>query len=712
MKEFKQVGEIQSLGNQELILAKSNLKQGYFYKIKKRAQSQQSQTHYVLIIDGSKSSKQHFHDIKKALKWGLKFITTHPKHRLSLIVFEGKKEMKWLLKEVQAEELRQQSADIEDAIHHVLSHYRYASLINVLESVMRQLDFSIATQFIVFSSQTFQLMEYEMDLKSSRFLKVATLLNQHSVRLDILSFNEWIPLNFKKWLEELNQMGQIHYCLKKSDSMFYLKRIMKNQRLTILLESREIFLCRKGERIYTTEPLALEVMDDEVIVAFKQPLQISDSILGREASSLQDVVKEFYNQFVIYLLRSKSISQASELLAIHQGEILSKSIKEGCTDSEVLESMRCLANYQSLKKESSLSVLNLLECVMTDEASSLLWNRHQPYENVTPKIQAEEEDLAFLPSSVDFFEVVDWIFSNTKLNVSLKVKVEGFVEELTTGLKVEAYQFKTYTILLDGILRVEEIYCVLSPALKKRCKELKLIKKVLYTFNQEICVINLKKLPITHHLIYERYTPLEVSQMIYEVERLKCWQGLLKEMLLRRKRQLFTTQRLQEDARCLIKRRYHITDSGLYVPRGKKESPRLETEYYLARVVEWKAMEFKKEAEKRLAYEYLMNRASTEETSLEVILMDELKRVSERRKNLQEQVNLIRLSVSLQKVDFFKWDEQKVLPKTQMDSVFKINTILRGNMMVSTKQLLSLKVCENAYTVLVRCPVSSSGQEC
>lgn len=65
MKEFKQVGEIQSLGNQELILAKSNLKQGYFYKIKKRAQSQQSQTHYVLIIDGSKSSKQHFHDIKK-----------------------------------------------------------------------------------------------------------------------------------------------------------------------------------------------------------------------------------------------------------------------------------------------------------------------------------------------------------------------------------------------------------------------------------------------------------------------------------------------------------------------------------------------------------------------------------------------------------------------------------------------------------------------
>ena len=152
--------------------------------------------------------------------------------------------------------------------------------------------------------------------------------------------------------------------------MFYLKRIMKNQRLTILLESGEIFLCRKGERIYTTEPLALEVMDDEVIVAFKQPLQISDSILGREASSLQDVVKEFYNQFAIYLLRSKSISQASELLAIHQGEILSKSIKEGCTDSEVLESMRCLANYQSLKKESSLSVLNLLECVMTDEASS------------------------------------------------------------------------------------------------------------------------------------------------------------------------------------------------------------------------------------------------------------------------------------------------------------------------------------------------------
>ena len=64
--------------------------------------------------------------------------------------------MKWLLKEVQAEELSQQSADIEDAIHHVLSHYRYASLINVLESVMGQLDFSVATQFIVFSSQTFQ----------------------------------------------------------------------------------------------------------------------------------------------------------------------------------------------------------------------------------------------------------------------------------------------------------------------------------------------------------------------------------------------------------------------------------------------------------------------------------------------------------------------------------------------------------------------------
>ena len=109
--------------------------------------------------------------------------------------------------------------------------------------------------------------------------------------------------------------------------------------------------------------------------------------------------------------------------------------------------------------------------------------------------------MAFLPSSVDFFEVVDWIFSNTKLNVSLKVKVEGFVEELTTGLKVEAYQFKTYTILLDGILRVEEIYCVLSPALKKRCKELKLIKKVLYTINQEICVINLK----TSH-----YTPSDL----------------------------------------------------------------------------------------------------------------------------------------------------------------------------------------------------------
>lgn len=703
MKEFKQVGEIQSLGNQELILAKSNIKRGYFYKIKRRALSNQPVTHYVFMIDVSKSVKEQLYEIKKALRWGLKFITKRPKHRLSLLVFEGKKEMKWLLKEVQADQFIQESIEIEAAIDQVLGHYRQASLINVLEKVMQQLDFSMATQFIIFSNQTFQLMEYEMDLKQSRFLEVETLLNQHRVRLDIFTFNEWIPMSFKKWLESLKQVGQLHDCLKKSDVLFELKRIMNDQRMNIYLESGDLFLCRKRERLVLTEARTLEVMDDEIIVVFEHPLNIKGEVIEREASLLKDVVHEFYKQFTIYLIRSKSLLQARELLALHQGE----RISIGYTDQELLESMRCIANHKGLKKEGSLSVLTLLQLIMKDEASSLLWNRHLPYEKITPSIETDEDGFVFLPNAVDFFQVVDWIFSDKKLNVSLKVKVEGLVEEKSTGLKIEAHQFKTYTILLNGFLRVDEIYVVLSPTLRKRCQELQLIKKVLYTLNQEICVINLKKLPMTHQMIYESYTSLQVGQMVYEVERLKCWQGLLKEMLLRRKQQCFMPQVLKEDGRRLIKRRYHVTDSGLYVPRVRKESSRYETEFYLARVVEWHVMEFKKEVEKRRAYEVIMNRATKEEASLEDILMDELKRVSERRKILQDQLNLIRLTVSLQQLDFFKWDEQKVVSKTQMDPIFKINTILRGNMMVSTKQLSGLKMRENAYTVFIRCPVSS-----
>ena len=96
MKGETQVTDILSLGNQKLYLSESVTRQGYFYKIRRGQSKPQLPVHYLFMIDVSKSMNAHRIEIKKALDWAFKYLSKQSSHQISIIVFSGKKHIKWI----------------------------------------------------------------------------------------------------------------------------------------------------------------------------------------------------------------------------------------------------------------------------------------------------------------------------------------------------------------------------------------------------------------------------------------------------------------------------------------------------------------------------------------------------------------------------------------------------------------------------------------
>lgn len=705
MKGETQVTDILSLGNQKVYLSESVTRQGYFYKIRRSQSKKQLPVHYLFMIDVSKPMNAYRIEIQKALEWAFKYLSKQSSHQISIIVFYGKKNIKWIFKEVNSHELISLIGDINSFLDEELTPYSNSSLINTLESVMSQLDSRFYNHLIVISSGSFQLIDYELDLKQARFQKVTSLFNELSMKLDVLNLGELISSNFYQWVSILNQKAHVYSCFKKMELKFYLNKILRGQRVNLLIDSNDFFLCQKKDFVRKENPIEIEVLDEELIVVFDKPLKIEQKVLDYSTQVLSQDFDYFVTQYCLYLLENQLIQQVSNILS-HYGQLgWVKDMSEAYTSSEIIQVMKSFANHRKLKKENSLCLLTLLELIRQDQQSVLLWNRYEDYVPILFRTKVIDSQFQFQEIETDFYVVNQLVLGSRKFNVGLKVKVEGHVEELKTGLKLEAYRFKTYTILLDGVLKIKELYCVLSPSLKKQCQKLKLLKRVIQQYNREICVIDLTRIPITHHDLYKNETCLEVGQMIYEIERLKCWQSLLKEMIVRRKKQIMFHTLKEIDFKEVVKRKYQITSSGRYVPKVMKVIDGEEVEFYMARILEWKVEGFPKEMEKERAYEYIMNRASVENRTVEEILSDELQKISQHRDELQHRLNLIRISVGLRNLDFFQWNEEREVVKTQMDSRFKLNTVLNGKMKVSIQAQSAFKIRQNTYTVLIKRPV-------
>lgn len=148
-----------------------------------------------------------------------------------------------------------------------------------------------------------------------------------------------------------------------------------------------------------------------------------------------------------------------------------------------------------------------------------------------------ETDLKFtIYDKAKGYQMTDLVYNEKRANLSVRVKVDGFVEFNPTknefGLdKVDTFQYKTYNIIKDAMVNVESIVVgFLSDDDAVKIGEkigYDSIKNVITESfankdGRKVCILNIENLPLINRSMYKSLSAKTLAETQYKLERLKA----------------------------------------------------------------------------------------------------------------------------------------------------------------------------------------------
>lgn len=712
------------LGIKNIELFENEEKVGYFYDVKLLKLSKPSSKHHVILIDPSFTRSEELGALKQALKSLLNQMKKVKNHSISILVFGESDTDSWIVQDIKSEEIALKQDELDSRINHLLSRY-YEMRISTLfkrgiKCIEENQPFYQQQHLVLLTHAQWDSIDYSIEDEIAQCLESLSQNDSLFFQLDILLLNNPLQYQSLQRLIDIASGGVIYDVRTHRQLLRILKQcLIKNSRL-IVNENLNLFSMHEHRFYEEKEFIEVSSIKSNVWVVFDKPLVINQREIEIEMIELdQSMLRCFQFSYSICLLRQRKVEDATfQLVQTGQAQLYHQ-VLDGYSEFELVQSLQRLNqayestitkplkgsfdNRANLLQVESLCLLELLQYIMQDEGSNLWWD----YEQFTHLIASKDERYQFKRCPNEFGKVTHLQVGSKKINIGLKVKVIGQVEDVSTGLKIDAHIFRTIPLMVNGQIMMKELFCTLSESLKKTVKEAKLIKKQWVYQNREIIVLNLEKLKVTNHRIGMKMTDQDIATSLYEVQRLACQRYVLKRILHEFLSLQPASQKMKssEQLRKLrIRRQYGVSESGLFLPSTTTyETEHQSDEMYPIAIIEWKVEGFQNKIEQQKAYEKYMYELNHQQSSPINWLFNELEKVSVERQVLVDQVNLKRILTYLRRESFFYWDYQFEAKKVQMDGTLKRNVIQGGKMKVSIKKINQITIRENEYTVWVKC---------
>lgn len=648
----------------------------------------------ILLIDRSASMIRYLEELKEMVTLTICQLKSSFKHRISVISFGNDGEMEWLVDDLNPSEAESQL----DFIHQRLEEScgdEFTVLSTALETtfhhLMKYREQNDAIQVVVMTDGYLYSDTTSLEVEQSRCYGWMLDFTARQMVTQIVGVGT-CDLNFLTQLAGTTKIGDFYPYIDRQSYRFCLKHWIKYSQYLLdtshQILNNDYFLALTSQKVNQPRQLMMG-NGSQLIVTFDQVLQIDDQLFPTIARDISDELEnQFKLSYAYYLLKNGQVNEATFLLReTHLFSILDQgySSDEMCRGLSVINRYRFQPKFIRPFKTSSfkkISVLTLLEMILNDPFSTLFWQYEQ---KKLPKI--EENNVTFMADEKIYFQVTKVTVSTTKQNITLTVKVEGVAKQKETGLKLDCFIFRNYHLIENGNLKLKQLACQLSPKLRKKFMELKLIKSTT-SHSSGIHVIDLKDLKLVTQNSKEMSDGEQVAKQLYELEQTKLNIQILKTMLHQQwqKRKGNSPRNSVKN----IQQHDQVSTSLLFQPQIKP-SPLLKRDGTLQLVTEWSIENFSKSTEWQKCYERIQSGLLTTNQSALNYLNDRLIQEKQKQLALQNKIYLLRLKSQLLNDPVFHWDEINVVQEKHHQ---------RLNQRVISKQKIGeIIIKENKYFI-------------
>jgi hypothetical protein len=362
------------------------------------------------------------------------------------------------------------------------------------------------------------------------------------------------------------------------------------------------------------------------------------------------------------------------------------------------------------KVNEDLCILEILNLILNDNSSMLYWDMLTPYHRVTQKTNSIEDSVQFTRDPENLIPISSISIGSEKLNIGIKVKINGIVTNQVTGHQLNASIQRDYNIVNGGNINVPYLNARLSESLFNLFKDQNIL--ILNGLNSyietQVYTINLIGIKSVNKRILKSKSATEVATLLYEIAEAKCEQWAFNQIIkdfLGDKTQLdfsnlsFAEQELRSELR--------INEKNIYSPAAVEKDLTTPFEIYPARYFTWDIARFPetkvKENFKNRINQFIINSGLKSDDEI-INMLNQL--VASKKRQMRDKeflVNSIRIASALINKSPFMWDEITDKAKKTTDKILERNMVVGGTVTIKKKLLDDKLLEQKSWTQMVKC---------
>lgn len=658
----------------------------YFYEISRKKQQVIPIHHHILIIDYEPQGQVGKEQLKGWLNKALDLLCKQGKRYVSVLAYKKNQGLVRVLSSVKCDCSSYKMAEVERHIEDMVEHVCKGSVSEALQGALKiteRLRLCCDGQPITLLTEgthnALKGAEQQLQMKESIYNQL---------------IRPWELIDDEKMIEK--------FILK-------VEAIYKN---AIKIQNDGAFVCE--DHLYYSKGEIIERRNDtekNLLVTYDQPLQLERSYIKiKKKEDLAEVIPYYLYHWAAYLLKKGEIEAAESVIAetkdlaaykkicnIHSNRekenIYKQLIQLAENPSKRYKEGKRVIDRALLTKEEPLCLLEVLDMILKDEESKLLWDYSYPYERIGPSYQSQEMVYAFIKPTLGYGEVEKICIGSKKLNVGVQVKVIGQVEELKTHLKLDAAVYREYNLVMNGKLNTTYLVAELSKKIKGQLKDLGIIKPISHQGEKKLYKLQLHQLSLVNKRLIQSVTANQLASDLYELELLK-----LKENIIKRYLKMYLESRKVTDQKQLkLYEKFHMNEQGIFNIKQDDINGTRPIHTYKARVVEWKIDQFpKKKLEGEFIADYQLENPILNVKQIKQ-LQERLIEIKQAKSLLNHKIQTIRIASVLMEQPIFEWELVSEKEKKKSLPFIEGNAVVEGKMTVSTIYIEHLAIKEEQY---------------
>lgn len=714
---------VEFLGRESLSLDGTN-RECKFYSIKSVRKTYNYVNHHILLIDVSESMRDNIENLKKGIKETLRALKKEQNSYVSVIVYSKNSDV--IVRTIRCDDVSYRVAKIYKCIEDNIYARENTLVSDGLEEASKLIDSlnesSVRHHIVFFTDGYISDIDCSKNDKEKCF-KIVNDLKEKKVSLSIIGMGSYYDRNFLIEISNLSYQGRFNHMSDIKE--FYkitsleIKRVNNYEEVNLFIDNEEFFIVSMCDKRSSPSILtSIDINKPSVIVVFDDDLNIEGKVIKSSKKVLDCEYRAVFSYALArYYANLDDAVNMEKAIKISEDKNIYDSIANCYSFMEKGKAIELLDDVifdkskrfrlgkfkiNDDEKNEPMCLLEILQEIMNDDECKLLWNYAYKYKRIGIKQKNIEDTYKFIRPSVGFGEVTSISIGNSKLNIGVKVRIDGAVQNEINKLKLDAHIYREYNLVSNGNINTEEICCILSKNAKSILRKEKLIKSTIKVYDKEICVLNLKNTKVANKRIATIIDDKTIAKYLYDIELLKCDLWALNKFI----KEIFEGKNAKSsknsisDEELKVRDVFRVDKDGIYSPLKVVKDSNPDYEFYISKVVDWKIEKFQKTKEKNASLEkfrMLVSGEMSESYKRVKAKQIELKREKEHKQNL---VNIVKMANMLRGRSVFLWDDVSKKKKIETDPELKMNVIVGQTVNVSTKNINGFKIREDFYEVI------------